>query len=54
MKCRHCPAVIELTGNGVWVDPDGFTVCVKAPLGTVGQGGPAGFVTHEPMPEATP
>lgn len=50
-RCQHCPEGIEQVGNGTWVDGKGFATCVKAPLNTVGQGGPAGFVLHTPMPE---
>lgn len=52
--CRHCPAQIHQLDSGIWVDDNGFTACVKAPLETVGHGGPAGFVLHEPMPQVQP
>lgn len=45
-RCRHCGTVIELLGNGHWVDLAGFHGCIKG--GLPGSGRPP--VLHEPMP----
>jgi hypothetical protein len=48
----NCERDIELTGNGYWVDSDGFAVCVKytGPL-TYGEAPP--YVYHIPLPVIT-
>ena len=52
VRCQHCERDIEQTGNGVWVDSDGITVCVKY-TGPLVPGETTPFLTHQPMPVVT-
>ena len=49
-KCMHGDHIIALQpGTGVWLDADGMTTCVKAPLDSILTGN--GLVLHQPLPD---
>ena len=53
VRCRHCPAIIEQTDGGLWMDQHGFVRCVKAsPLRRTGDRVVSDHpgLNHEPMP----
>jgi hypothetical protein len=43
---------IELTGNGVWVDSEGFSLCMKY-TGPLVYGKTPPYLYHTPMPVVT-
>jgi hypothetical protein len=49
--CRHCERWIVRLDSGIWIDADGFGVCVKACLGSIMSSTGADFVVHAPMPD---
>jgi hypothetical protein len=51
-RCQHCERDIELTGNGVWVDREGFGVCIKY-TGPLAHGETPPYLYHTPMPVIT-
>lgn len=51
--CQHCGGIIERLPSGVWMDGEGFTVCVKGGLWTdplTGDVCRRDAVVHTPLP----